>query len=74
MASPATSATPPQKSFHILMLSNNCMLVSSGLLTLLDTEDELFGMLARETAHYVLDHAVITVNKNINRANRAAFW
>ena len=58
----------------ILMLSNNCMLVSSGLLTLLDTEDELFGMLARETAHYVLDHAVITVNKNINRANRAAFW
>lgn len=39
------------------------MLVSSGLLTLLDTEDELFGMLARETAHYVLDHAVITVNK-----------
>lgn len=50
------------------------MLVSSGLLTLLDTEDELFGMLARETAHYVLDHAVITVNKNINRANRAAFW
>lgn len=58
----------------ILMLSNNCMLVSSGLLTLLDTEDELFGMLARETAHYVLDHAVITVNKNINRANRTAFW
>ena len=58
----------------ILMLSNNCMLVSSGLLTLVDTEDELFGMLARETAHYVLDHAVITVNKNINRANRAAFW
>ena len=47
----------------ILMLSNNCMLVSSGLLTLLDTEDELFGMLARETAHYVLDHAVITVNQ-----------
>lgn len=58
----------------IVMLSNNCMLVSSGLLTLLDTEDELFSMLARETAHYVLDHAVITVNKNISRANRAAFW
>ena len=58
----------------IVMLSNNCMLVSSGLLTLLDTEDELFSMLAREMAHYVLDHAVITVNKNISRANRAAFW
>lgn len=58
----------------ILMLGNNCMLVSSGLITLLDTEEELYSILAREVAHYVLDHAIITVNKNIARENRAIFW
>lgn len=58
----------------MLMLANNCLLVSTGMLTTLDTEDELYAMLSREVAHYVLDHAIITVNKNIARAKRAEFW
>lgn len=58
----------------MLMLANNCLLVSTGMLTTLDTEEELYAMLSREVAHYVLDHAIITVNKNIARAKRAEFW
>ena len=58
----------------MLMLANHCLLVSTGMLTTLDTEEELFAMLSREVAHYVLDHAMITVNKAITRAKRAEFW
>lgn len=58
----------------MLMLANNCLLVSTGMLTTLDTEEELYAVLSREVAHYVLDHAIITVNKNIARAHRAEFW
>ena len=58
----------------MLMLANNCLLVSTGMLSTLDTEEELYAVLAREVAHYVLDHAIITVNKNIARAKRAEFW
>lgn len=58
----------------LLMLANHCLLVSTGMLTTLDTEEELYAMLTREVAHDVLDHAIITVNKNITRAKRAEFW
>lgn len=58
----------------MLMLANNCLLISTGMLTTLDTEEELYAVLSREVAHYVLDHAIITVNKNIVRARRAEFW
>lgn len=44
------------------------------MLTALDSEEELYAVMSREVAHYVLDHAIITVNKNIARAKRAQFW
>lgn len=44
------------------------------MLTTLDTEEELYAVLSREVAHYVLDHAIITVNKNMARVKRAEFW
>ena len=58
----------------IMTLSNNMLLLSTGMLTTLDTEDELVAILSREVSHYLLDHALITVKKNIARANRARFW
>lgn len=58
----------------MLMLGNDCLLVSTGMLTALDSEEELYAVMSREVAHYVLDHAIITVNKNIARAKRAQFW
>lgn len=58
----------------VLMLSNQSLLVSTGLLITLDTEEELYAILSREVAHEVLDHSIITINKNITRAKRAEFW
>ena len=58
----------------IMMLSNNMLLISTGMLTTLDSEDELVALFSREVSHYLLDHALITVKKNIARARRAEFW
>lgn len=58
----------------VLMLGNDCLLISTGMLTALDSEEELYAVLSREVAHFVLDHAIITVNKNIARAKRTQFW
>ena len=58
----------------IMTLSNNMLLISTGMLTTLDSEEELMALLSREVTHYLLDHALITVRKNIVRARRAEFW
>ena len=58
----------------MMMLSNNTLLVSTGMLATIDTEDEMVALLAREVTHHLFDHALVTVNKNIARARRAAFW
>ena len=58
----------------MMMLGNDIMLVSTGMLTLLDTEDELVALMAREVSHHLMDHALITIKQNVARANRAAFW
>lgn len=63
------SSTP-----EIMMLANHTLLISTGMLAMLDSEDELYALLAREVTHYMADHALITVSKNITRAKRAAFW
>ena len=58
----------------MMMLGNDVLLVSTGMLTVLDTEDELVALLAREVSHHLMDHALITIKQNVARANRAAFW
>lgn len=58
----------------MMMLGNDMLLVSTGMLALLDTEDELVALMAREVSHHLMDHALITIKKNVARANRAAFW
>ena len=58
----------------IILLSNGCLLLSTGMISALDNEDELVAILSREVSHYVLDHSVINYNKNIARMNRAQFW
>ncbi len=58
----------------IYMLPNGSLLVSTGLLSALDSDEELAALMANEIAHYVLDHQVINVVKAENRAQRAAFW
>lgn len=58
----------------MMMLGNDVLLVSTGMLAALDTEDELMALMVREMSHHLLEHALVTIRQNIARANRAAFW
>lgn len=56
------------------MLPNGSMLISTGLICTLDSEDELAAIIASELSHYVLDHQVSNIYRAEQRAKRAAFW
>lgn len=56
------------------MLPNGSMVVSTGLLCTLDSEDELAAVIACELGHFVLDHQVYNIHRAERRAKRAAFW
>lgn len=58
----------------MMMLGNDILVISTGMLAALDTEAELKTLMIREISHHLLDHALITIKQNIARANRAAFW
>ncbi len=55
-------------------LPNGCIIISTGLLSTIQSEDELVGILAHEIAHFALDHQIINYNKEIDRKKRAEFW
>lgn len=56
------------------MQPDGTLIVTTGLLSILDSEEELMAVMASEVAHHVLDHSLINVNKEISRAKAAAFW
>lgn len=56
------------------MLPNGTMLISTGLLCTLDSEDELAAIIASEMSHFVLDHQINNIYRAERRAKRAAFW
>ena len=56
------------------MLPNGTMLISTGLLCTLDSEDELAAVMATEIGHFVFDHQVENVYISERRAKRAAIW
>lgn len=53
---------------------NGTIVLNTGLLAVLHSEDELAAILAHEIAHFVLDHSVQNVNAAIARQKRAEFW
>ncbi|MCF8233074.1 MAG: M48 family metalloprotease [Bacteroidales bacterium] len=55
-------------------LPNGTLLVTTGLLTTLSSEEELTAALAHEMAHFVLDHHIRNINEKIKRQKRAKFW
>lgn len=55
-------------------LPNGCLIISTGLLSTIQSEDELMGILSHEVAHFVLDHHVLNYNREIDRKKRAEFW
>lgn len=56
------------------ILPNGTMLISTGMLCTLDSEEELKAIIANEMAHYVLDHQIYNVARARLRARRAAAW
>lgn len=59
---------------HIELFPNGMLFLSTGLLSALESEEQVIGLMAEEVAHYVLDHAVQNINAEIKRERRAAFW
>lgn len=56
------------------MLANGTLLISTGLLTTVDSVEELTAVIASGISHYVMDHPLINVRKEIARVRRAEFW
>ena len=50
------------------------IIITTGLLSTIRSEDELIGILAHESAHFVLDHQIVNINKANDRKKRAEFW
>lgn len=59
---------------NAVCLPNGTILISTGLLSTINSEDELVGVLAHEVAHFVLDHSILNYNKESDRKKRADFW
>jgi predicted Zn-dependent protease len=56
------------------MLTNGCLIVSTGMLALLDSDEELAAIMANEVAHYILDHPIDNIQRAISYNKRASFW
>ena len=56
------------------MFPNGSLVITTGLISLLHSEEELAAVLAHEIAHFVLDHSVQNYNKIQTRIKRAEFW
>lgn len=56
------------------MYSNGTLVINTGLISCLHSEEELAAVIAHEVAHFVLDHSVNNVNSEIDRKKRAEFW
>ena len=53
---------------------NGTIVVNTGLLAQLHSEDELVAILSHEIAHFVMDHTIININKAKEREESAKFW
>ncbi|MEZ5002537.1 MAG: M48 family metallopeptidase [Chitinophagales bacterium] len=53
---------------------NGFMFISTGLLSIINSEEELLSILAHEISHFVLDHSIVNINEAEKREKRAGFW
>lgn len=59
---------------NAFMFPNGTLVITTGLISLLHSEDELAAVLAHEIAHFVLDHSIRNYNKMKKAQKRAEFW
>ncbi len=62
------------KSPNAICCPNGTILISTGLLSTINSEEELYAVLSHEVAHFVLDHHVVNYNIELDRQKRAVFW
>lgn len=55
-------------------LPSGTLIITTGLLSTIQSEDELAAVLAHEIAHFVLDHQILSFNKEADRKKSAEFW
>jgi Zn-dependent protease with chaperone function len=53
---------------------NGTMVITTGLLSTINSEEELIAVMAHEISHFVLDHSIFNINKSIQRQKNAEFW
>lgn len=56
------------------MLPNGTLIISTGLLSTLDSVEELTAVIASEMTHYILDHQVRNIAKERARVRKANAW
>jgi Zn-dependent protease with chaperone function len=59
---------------NAFIFPNGTLIITTGLLSTINSEIELIGVLAHEISHFVLDHSTINLNKAIQRQKTAEFW
>lgn len=62
------------ESMNACVFPNGVMMINTGLLAEMHTEDELVAALAHEIGHFVGNHALVNVRKMEKEAARAEFW
>lgn len=56
------------------MLPDGTFMLTTGLLSVLDSREELVAMMASEFTHYVLDHHIANILKASDRVDKAVMW
>ena len=59
---------------NAFIFSNGTMFITTGMLSTINSEEELIGVMSHEISHFVLDHSIININKTLQRRKRAEFW
>ncbi len=59
---------------NAFVFANGSIFISTGLLSTINSEAELISIMAHEVSHFILDHAIININKTTARQKSAEFW
>ena len=59
---------------NAFIFPNGTMYLTTGLLSTLNSEEELIGVMAHEISHFVLDHSIININVTEQKRKKAEFW
>ena len=59
---------------NAFIFPNGTMYITTGLLSTINSEEELIGVMAHEISHFVLDHSIMNINEVAKREKRAKFW